>query len=326
MKVKNIAFSGFAAAILGGVCGATDANAIQLVSPEYVAKRLETKQNVLTEGAGIKIEGNVISSTVSTDGFATMQDVTEAIEDVTMAMDDYATTDYVDGQIQAVDAKIPTTVAELTDSENYALKSAVQTVADDVSALQGTVGNAELSTTAKTITAAINELKGKTDGLATEGNFTEVNNKITALEGLVGTEKVETQIQNATADLATKDELQGVKDTIPTTVAELTDADDYALKSGLPTKTSQLENDSGYVTSTTLNSYATMGDLQEVEGQIETLAGDIPTNVSDLENDSKYISGNGTAGNYIVHLDGNGNVTWKAVEVIGANGQDMLAE
>ena len=39
MKVKNIAFTGFAAAILAGV-GAADA-AQQLVTPNYVSKALE---------------------------------------------------------------------------------------------------------------------------------------------------------------------------------------------------------------------------------------------------------------------------------------------
>ena len=82
---------------------------------------------------------------------------------------------------------------------------------------------------------------------------------------MVGTEKVETQIENATSDLATKGELQTVEQKIPTATSQLT-------------------------------------------------------------NDSKYISGAGAAGNYIVHLDGAGNVSWKAVEVIGADGKDMLAE
>ncbi|MBQ8255519.1 MAG: hypothetical protein IJY99_00950 [Alphaproteobacteria bacterium] len=285
MKVKNIAFSGFAAAILGGVCGATDANAIQLVSPEYVSKQLEAKQDVLKEGSNITIaEDNTISASFDTTGLATKEEVqqveglipTDYVTENDLA--GYATTgdlQTVEGkiptdtvtsqQLQTVEQKIPATVAELTDAADYALKTEVQDVAGDVAALQGTVGDAELATTAKTITAAINELKGKTDGMATTGNFTEMNNKISDLEQLVGTESVESQIQSATSDLATKDELQTVEQKIPTATSQLT-------------------------------------------------------------NDSKYISGTGAAGNYIVHLDGAGNVTWKAVEVIGADGNDMLAE
>ncbi len=71
MKVKNIAFSGFAAAILAGVCGAADAAAYKLASQEYVVAEMGKKQDLLDEdnaGAGIKIEGGVISSTVDVAG------------------------------------------------------------------------------------------------------------------------------------------------------------------------------------------------------------------------------------------------------------------
>ena len=47
MKVKNIMFSGFAAAVLAGVCGAAEAADYTLASQGYVTKQLEGKQNVL---------------------------------------------------------------------------------------------------------------------------------------------------------------------------------------------------------------------------------------------------------------------------------------
>lgn len=371
MKVKNIAFSGFAAAILGGVCGATDANAIQLVSPEYVSKQLEAKQDVLKEGSNITIaEDNTISARFDTTGLATKEEVQEvegliptdyltendlagyATTGELQAVEDKIPTDTVtSAQLQTVEQKIPVTVAELTDAGDYALKSEVQGVANDVSELQGTIGDTALQTTAQTITAAINELKGKTDGMATTGNFTEMNNKITGLEQLVGTESVESQIQSATSGLASQDdldtlsgrvdtaegeidslqgavsglqnagyattqyvddEIDAVEGKIPTTVAQLTDADDYALKSELPTQTSQLTNNSGYITKTQADAaYDEIGAAAAVKTAVD---------------DAKYISGAGAAGNYIVHLDGAGNVSWKAVEVIGADGKDMLAE
>ena len=384
MKVKNIAFSGFAAAILGGVCGATDASAITLVSPEYVTEQLKEKQDVLTEATGIKIDEttNVISADttvvatkaeveqvkadIPTDTVtsAQLQDVSDSIPTAVSQLTndsnyvtssqlqtaDYATTGYVDNQIRAVESEIPTTVAELTDAGNYALKSEVQGVANGVSELQGTIGDAALQTTAQTITAAINELKGKTDGMATTGNFAEMNNKITGLEQLVGTESVKSQIQSATSGLASQDdldtlsgrvdategeidslqgavsdlqnagyattqyvddEIDAVEGKIPTTVAELTDADNYALKSELPTRTSQLTNDSGFIT----------GAVADLAYDKIGAAADVQTAV----NDAKYISGlNQPAGNYIVSLDGNGNVSWKSVVVVGKDGEDLL--
>lgn len=112
---------------------------------------------------------------------------------------------------------IPTTVAELTDASNYvtttgldsAIDSAIAekdfvtnadlaTKADaldvdalgqrvtaaetDIDELNTTMGSGELTTSDKTVLGAINELKSKTDGMATDGNFEEMNEKITAME------------------------------------------------------------------------------------------------------------------------------------------------
>ena len=51
-----------------------------------------------------------------------------------------------------------------------------------ISELNTTMGSGELTTSAKTVLGAINELKSKTDGMATDGNFEEMNEKITAME------------------------------------------------------------------------------------------------------------------------------------------------
>lgn len=382
MKVKNIAFSGFAAAILGGVCGATDANAIQLVSPEYVAKQLETKQNVLTEGTGIKIEGNVISSTVSTDGFATMQDVTDAIEDVTLTMGDYATKQELADKQDKLNAGSGVTIDELTntisaDTTVVATKAAVEELAAKVpdagAVSESDVANKiaesladytkteNLATVAKTgqysdllglpTLITQDDLTNLQSALQTEiakkqdaGDFatsTQLQNLSTELSNFKDNVYTKEEVDQALADAVTngtinldgyatvqslndlKNSLKAVattgsyndltdKPTIPTTVAELTDAGNYALKSELPTKTSQLTNDSGFITGADADlAYDKIGAAAAVKTAVD---------------DSKYISGVGAAGNYIVHLDGNGNVTWKAVEVIGEDGKDMLAQ
>ena len=73
MKVKNIMFSGFAAAVLAGACGAADAATYTLASKDYVTNQLKTKEHTLTTGDGITItretdtEGNVTSATISAD-------------------------------------------------------------------------------------------------------------------------------------------------------------------------------------------------------------------------------------------------------------------
>lgn len=363
MKVKNIAFSGFAAAILGGVCGATDANAIQLVSPEYVAKQLETKQNVLTEGTGIKIEGNVISSTVSTDGFATMQDVTDAIEDVTLTMGDYATKQELADKQDKLNAGSGVTIDELTntisaDTTVVATKAAVEELAAKVpdagAVSESDVANKiaesladytkteNLATVAKTgqysdllglptlitqddLTNLQNALQAEINKKEDAGDFatvTQLQGLSTELSNFKGNVYTKEEVDQALADAvtngtinlegyATVQSLNDLKNSLKA-VATTGSYNDLTDKPTIPTATSQLNNDSDFITKAEADlAYDEIGAAAAVQTAV---------------NDSKYISGAGAAGNYIVHLDGNGNVTWKAVEVIGENGEDMLAE
>ena len=70
-----------------------------------------------------------------------------------------------------------------------------------ISELNATMGSGELTTTDKTVLGAINELKSKTDGMATDGNFEEMNNKITEMEGkLDGKQDVANMAQTVTDD------------------------------------------------------------------------------------------------------------------------------
>jgi len=81
--------------------------------------------------------------------------------------------------------------------------------------------------------------------------------------------------------------LEELSDTIPTKTSELTNDSDYTTKgyvddeisgveSAIPTKASQLTNDSDYATK------------QYVDGELDTLEASIPTKVSQLQNDSSY--------------------------------------
>lgn len=83
-----------------------------------------------------------------------------------------------------VDDKL-TNVATTDDLSD--LDARVTANTSGVTALTTKVGTGELSTTDKTVVGAINELKSKTDGIPTEGNFAEMNEKITAVEGQLET-------------------------------------------------------------------------------------------------------------------------------------------
>lgn len=78
MKIKNVMFSGFAAAIFATVCGAASAADVSLISKEYADAKLQAK---LTQGQGIAIvnqeDGTAeISANVDLSTLATKDSVT----------------------------------------------------------------------------------------------------------------------------------------------------------------------------------------------------------------------------------------------------------
>lgn len=73
----------------------------------------------------------------------------------------------------------------------------------------------------------------------------------------------------------------------------LRDTDSFALTSDIPTKVSNLVNDSGFITSTALAPYAKTADVPTKTSQLTNdskyaTTSEIPTKVSQLDNDAKY--------------------------------------
>ncbi len=102
---------------------------------------------------------------------------------------------------------------------------------------------------------------------------------------------VDTHVKNQVSTLATKAELTAG-------LAGKQAAGDYALKADVPTKTSNLTNDSGFITSAALNDYAKLIDIPSVPTNVSELTNDsgfvtadkLPTKTSSLTNDSGYIT------------------------------------
>lgn len=160
------------------------------------------------------------TATQALEGLAEKEDKSNKKTTLTNSDTDYPSTSAVTTALadKANVDDIPTTVAELTDASNYvtttgldsAIDSAItekdfvtsadlagkadQSALDNltgrvsaneagISELNTTMGSGELTTSDKTVLGAINELKSKTDGMATDGNFEEMNEKITEMEG-----------------------------------------------------------------------------------------------------------------------------------------------
>ncbi|MBR2412330.1 MAG: hypothetical protein IKB10_01540 [Alphaproteobacteria bacterium] len=159
MKVKNIAFSGFAAAILTGVCGAAQAEPLRLASQDYVDAQVEVKQDKVTAanaGEGITIsvddQGNLNQIGVNFDVVASNKSVTDKIGDAITSGDEFK---------EAVDAAIQGAVADGVVGE---------TIDEKIGAKDALGNDVTLTTTAQTAYGAINELDAEVGTLDTQLN------------------------------------------------------------------------------------------------------------------------------------------------------------
>ena len=144
MKVKNVVFSGFAAALFAGVCGAADAATVNLVSKSTFETEMAKKQDVLTPGDNITIENNVVSATglVTTAALETIQtNIDKAIEDGDKAAADALAA--LQKEVEDLSGSVATseTMAALTERVKaiedapYAAKSYVDSSIEAVNAL-----------------------------------------------------------------------------------------------------------------------------------------------------------------------------------------------
>ena len=143
MKVKNIVFSGFAAAILAGVSGAHAADPVtpyNLATTEYVAKQADLKQDKLSAANAAA----PITISVDESGKAT----------IGANLDDYATKQYITDSLSGDGV-----IADAVD----------KAIADAVT--DGTVGTAiENAVADKADTSYVDEQLGKKQGLMVAGD------------------------------------------------------------------------------------------------------------------------------------------------------------
>ena len=300
-------------------------------------------------------------------GLANKEDKSNKKTTLTNSDTDYPSTSAVTAALagKANVDDIPTTVAELTDASNYvtttgldsAIDSAIAekdfvtnadlaTKADaldvdalgqrvtaaetDIDEINTTMGSGELTTSDKTVLGAINELKSKTDGMATDGNFEEMNEKITAMEGKldgkqdvalvqVVSEADTTKYPSGAAvykELETKANASEL-DTLEETVEQLTNAG-YVTSDDVNTAVSDALTAVGAVTDANmaekLDGYATD---EEVQNAISTATTDMVTNSTLNTTLSNYAT---TANlnakqNRNVGIENNGNIL-----TVGADG------
>ena len=138
MNIKNIAFSGFAAAILAGVCGAADAATVNLASKSYV-------DNALAGKASIEDFEN-LESTVGQK--ATQAALKEVADQVVINTNDIATLKaagyLTDADLTELQQTLQAAIDEKQAKGNYA-------DADELAALKTTVENLQTGNVDKTV-------------------------------------------------------------------------------------------------------------------------------------------------------------------------------
>ena len=226
---------------------------------------IPTKTSQLTNDSGYlkSIPSEYVTeSELNAKGLATETFVTNKIAEASLGggevdLSGYVTKDDLSGYAEKTDIITPEDLLEPVESEEPNFISMLNDKYDDV-----TLVNNSLEFSSNTV------VKKKVSGLATE---TFVANKI-----------AEASLSGGEVDLsgyATKDELS-----------------EYAKTSSIPTKTSQLSNDSGYlksipseyVTDTELNAKGYLTEHQDLSEYAKTSS--IPTKTSQLSNDSGYLT------------------------------------
>mgnify|MGYP006932857410 FL=1 len=156
MKIKNVLFSGFAAAMFAGVCGAANAATVSLISKEYADTNLQAK---LTAGDGIAMAED--GKTISANGLAKQSDLESVEGRVTTA--ETAITNLQNDKANAADVYSKTEANALLD--NKADKSLVGTLPEGAGA-----------------TTVVEYINKKTEGIATDAALgelqTTVNNTV----------------------------------------------------------------------------------------------------------------------------------------------------
>lgn len=172
-----------------------------------------------TAAAAAQADVDALETVVGDETSGLVKSVADAVATATAANTAATTAKSAADDAQSdVDALNTVVAGKASQTDLTALTTRVTTAEGDITALETKVGTGDLTTTAKTIVAAVNELKIKTDGLATEGNFEEMNNKITAVETAV----------NAKADKATTLAGYGIADAY-TKTETTTQIENYAI-------------------------------------------------------------------------------------------------
>ena len=196
----------------------------------------------------------------------------------------------IKSQIEALDGELDKVQDDIRqDISNKADKSEINRIDEFLESINGNIPTktSELTNDSGFLTAIPSEYVTETElnqkGYSTfNGDYNNLTNKptIPSISGLVSESYVNEYVENAIKDIP-KEEV---------------DLSDYAKKTEIPTKTSQLTNDSNfltsvpseYITETELNAKGYLTEHQDISNKADK--SEIPTKTSQLTNDSNFLT------------------------------------
>lgn len=359
MKVKNIMFSGFAAAIFAGACGAADAAAVSLISKDYADTKLQAK---LTAGDNIVIDEN---NTIKADGLATSEELagvkatadaaavatevedalalkanaadvyskTEADElllkkadlaDVYKKTETYTQTQVNEliGNIQSGGVDLQGYVKESTYNAGMALKAdqtAVDAITTSLNNYKTEVSNTYATQTELAEVSAVADAAQTADEVSTAIS-TALNNYTTTTDMNAALDLKADKTQVA-ADIAAVEAVMATDAEVEAAITELDLGNTYAAKS----YEARVEANETAISNINNGAVMQSGVTADVVAQVTTNKNAIAANAEDIKDlqESGFVVGTKNAGSYLVNFDANGVASYAAIQVLGADGQPV---
>ena len=334
MKIKNIAFTGFMAAILGATA-AQAADPVQLISKTYADRELQAKlTNAANAGAGIAISedgkisadmntalvgeksvatilsekadaSNVYTKEEADDKFQTLKAAAQAAQDAT---------NYTNTKVQ----ELSDTLSGSGEDGQPGLVSTVTSQGNRISALETLTG--ENGQIAKDIAQALTDAKAYTDDEVAKVQQSANTNaaaitEITKEGGTIDT-KVTAAQAAAEAKAATAQETaEAAQD-----AADAAQADVDAVEGRMDTAESEIdalqEASATHALKTDLDAYRTSADQDLIDNAIKEDVTENANAISTLNAAAVKTIGAGQAGRYVIDFDAEGNASYTAIQIV----------
>ena len=177
---------------------------------------------------------------------------------------------------------VPTKVSEITNDLNFVKETDLADVAFS-GAYADITGTPYIPTKTSDLTNDSN--------FASDANYVHTDNNFTTalknkLDGIATGAEVNVQSDWDVADTSSDAFIKN-KPAIPTKTSDITNDSGFITSAALPTKTSDLTNDSGFITNQ-VNNLANYYDQTAINSMFNAL--DVPTKTSDLTNDSGFLT------------------------------------